>query len=320
MTLGRMIRRARKAAGMTQEQLADELQTSAHVVAGWERDRHLPVDRHLQGLARVLELDLDELRARARPTLLVRRLAVKMRHLFDEEGWSVVDWSDEDDPFRWRLAQVLEWRRLSPALLARTLGKQESTVRRWLAGGPVPRWPTLFALADLLDVPVWWWRLGYLDGMAVFGGEDPGGGDTTVGEDGQVSEEFAWSWCEDRAAALGVEPDEIARIAYPSWTGWRWEGRLHEWTPPPAPRCPFAQHLHDAIYGPREARFGLPASTPEEHLAMLQVACEVDERTLARWLSGERVPRWQEAKRAADAVGLSAWQLWRVPEAMPALS
>jgi transcriptional regulator with XRE-family HTH domain len=51
-TIGQNIRAARKAAGMTQRQLANKLDTDPVLVSKWERARHRPNDENLFALAR----------------------------------------------------------------------------------------------------------------------------------------------------------------------------------------------------------------------------------------------------------------------------
>lgn len=65
------VRRAREAAGLSQAQLARALEVGAEVVYNWERGVHVPQERRLADIARVLGLDAAAL-LRAGPTDLRR--------------------------------------------------------------------------------------------------------------------------------------------------------------------------------------------------------------------------------------------------------
>ncbi len=61
MSIGNNIMAARKAMGMTQEQLAEKLDVSFQAVSAWERDEYLPETKKLALLARTLDTSLDAL-------------------------------------------------------------------------------------------------------------------------------------------------------------------------------------------------------------------------------------------------------------------
>lgn len=52
--VGRNIAAAREAAGLTQQQLASELETSTSRVSGWERGIHLPSQKQQPAIAALL--------------------------------------------------------------------------------------------------------------------------------------------------------------------------------------------------------------------------------------------------------------------------
>ncbi|MBN1630395.1 MAG: helix-turn-helix transcriptional regulator, partial [Thermoleophilia bacterium] len=56
-TLGEKVHRLRRRVGMTQEVLAEKCGVSRRTVNAWECDRVHPTSRHLQALARTLEVD-----------------------------------------------------------------------------------------------------------------------------------------------------------------------------------------------------------------------------------------------------------------------
>lgn len=61
MSIGSRIAAARKARGLTQEQLAEQLDVTFQAVSSWERDECLPDTRKLVALARSLNISLDAL-------------------------------------------------------------------------------------------------------------------------------------------------------------------------------------------------------------------------------------------------------------------
>ena len=61
MTTGEKLAAARKAAGYTQEKLAEELGVSFQAVSTWERNESLPDTRHLIALSKALRVSLDRL-------------------------------------------------------------------------------------------------------------------------------------------------------------------------------------------------------------------------------------------------------------------
>jgi len=60
-TLGQRIRQARKASGMTQDQLAQNIPVSRQTVSSWENDRTQPDYETLQKIAALLEIDVAAL-------------------------------------------------------------------------------------------------------------------------------------------------------------------------------------------------------------------------------------------------------------------
>ncbi len=61
MTVGEKLAAARKAAGFTQERLANELGVSFQAISTWERNENLPDTGHLMALAETLHVSLDRL-------------------------------------------------------------------------------------------------------------------------------------------------------------------------------------------------------------------------------------------------------------------
>lgn len=61
LTMGAFIRRQRKAASMTQQELADAIQMNNRSVSDWERGVTVPGRDALRRLARAFRIDLDEM-------------------------------------------------------------------------------------------------------------------------------------------------------------------------------------------------------------------------------------------------------------------
>lgn len=74
VTFATMLREGRKAAGFTQEGLADALGVGQSAVSAWEIGRAVPTPGALYVLARLLRLDLDELVAQHTAELLAIEL------------------------------------------------------------------------------------------------------------------------------------------------------------------------------------------------------------------------------------------------------
>lgn len=61
MTLGEKIRHARKASGLSQEQLAEKMCVSRSAIAKWETDKGMPDVENLKLLSRLLSVSVDSL-------------------------------------------------------------------------------------------------------------------------------------------------------------------------------------------------------------------------------------------------------------------
>ncbi len=61
-TIGAAIRAARRAAGLTQAQLAEAISVERATVTKWENGKHAPSDGNLQDVARALAMSVESLR------------------------------------------------------------------------------------------------------------------------------------------------------------------------------------------------------------------------------------------------------------------
>ncbi len=60
-TIGERIKAARKAKGLSQEQLGEKLDISFQAVSSWETGKFIPDSEHLPALAKALDISLDSL-------------------------------------------------------------------------------------------------------------------------------------------------------------------------------------------------------------------------------------------------------------------
>jgi transcriptional regulator with XRE-family HTH domain len=306
VTLGDVIKTHRQLRNLTQENVADALRTTAATVGRWESNRHRPHSRHLRALAGLFDVDPQDLVRPVRPALARALLSERRRELLAESpGLLAV----ERDPFGWRLRQVLGWRELDVWTFARRLGISDRTARRWLAGAVVPAWEELWRVAELLDVPVWWWRCGGDDEQAMYGPYDLAGPASGQPPDARSG----WQFASQVARRLDAPVEDIVRTAYPGWAGWRLRNGLGGWAPTAAPSCPVPARLRRAVLD-HCANGGGDVHDATQWLADV---CEVTTTTVTRWLDGERTPRWEKACRAAMAIGKPAWWFWLPADEVP---
>ena len=60
MTFGEKLKEARKEAGLSQEQLAQELSVSRSAVAKWESDKGMPDVNNLKAISQLLDVSVIE--------------------------------------------------------------------------------------------------------------------------------------------------------------------------------------------------------------------------------------------------------------------
>lgn len=61
MTIGQKIKEARKAAGFTQEQMAEKLLVSRQAITKWEADKGIPDIENLKAISKLLNISIDYL-------------------------------------------------------------------------------------------------------------------------------------------------------------------------------------------------------------------------------------------------------------------
>ena len=282
MDFAQVIKDSRNLSGLTQQQLADALKTTRGTVQGWERGV-CPQQRHMTALADLFGRDAVEFVRPFRPRAARKLMSETDVALLGEDPQLV---SVEPDPFAWRLRQVLAWRDLDPWVFGARLGISAKTTRRWLAGRTVPGWEGLWRAADLLDVPVWWWRCGGEDEQAMFGPYELRGSDETW-----PGHEYAWAFSRDAADRYDVPVADIIRTTYPDWAGWRWRGRLGEWRPEPALDCPVTARVRLAVL----AWCAEQRAEIDDAVVWVTDVSGVHETTVRRWFDGQRKPRFEEA-------------------------
>ena len=80
--IGERIRKARKAKGMSQEELAEKLGVSFQAVSTWEQGKFIPDSEHLPMLARELNLSLDALFAEEEKSWELKPVNYDFSHMF----------------------------------------------------------------------------------------------------------------------------------------------------------------------------------------------------------------------------------------------
>ena len=80
--IGQRIAKARKARGLTQEQLGDKLGVSFQAVSTWEQGKYIPDSEHLPILAKVLDLSLDSLFAQEEHRWDLKPVNFSFSHMF----------------------------------------------------------------------------------------------------------------------------------------------------------------------------------------------------------------------------------------------
>jgi transcriptional regulator with XRE-family HTH domain len=312
MQFGDIIKAHRQRMGLTQEQLAQRLGTDRRTVSRWERGARVPVPRHLERLADVFGIDPDQLQPLARPRYARSAMSGVRRELLAEQPDLM---QVELDPFGWRLDQAMRWRALDPWTAAQRLGIAPRTLRRWQTNGP-PSWEALWRVAELVDLPVWWFRCGGEEEQEMYGPYELRGPDT--GQPATV--DSGWQFAEDVAARYELGVEDVIRTAYPIFSGWRWQDRLEQWRPRPVPPNPMTWRLQLAV-----ARWGARRNEPlgtvsEDAITWITDVCSVTEATVRRWQDGSREPNWRHANLAAVALETPVFRLWAPSPELPALS
>ena len=80
--IGKRIREARQAKGLSQEQLGEKLGVSFQAVSTWETGRFIPVSDHLPALSRELDLSLDALFAESEKDWELKPVNYDVSHMF----------------------------------------------------------------------------------------------------------------------------------------------------------------------------------------------------------------------------------------------
>ena len=81
-TIGERIKAARKAKGLSQEQLGEKLDISFQAVSSWETGKFIPDSEHLPALAKALDISLDSLFAEEDRTWELKPINYDFGHMF----------------------------------------------------------------------------------------------------------------------------------------------------------------------------------------------------------------------------------------------
>ena len=108
-TMGQIIRRLRKNADLTQEELADQLGITYQAVSRWENDTGMPDISQLVPIANVFDVPIDVLFGRVGQNADEEVEAFEARLLTDEQNHESVDDREE---LRWRLNRMDQYRKM----------------------------------------------------------------------------------------------------------------------------------------------------------------------------------------------------------------
>ena len=108
-TMGQIIRRLRKNADLTQEELAEQLGITYQAVSRWENDTGMPDISQLVPLANVFDVPIDVLFGRVGQNADEEVEAFEARLLNDEQSHESVDDREE---LRWRLNRMDQYRKM----------------------------------------------------------------------------------------------------------------------------------------------------------------------------------------------------------------
>ena len=109
MELGNNIRRLRKRAGMTQEELAELLHVTGQAVSRWENDTGMPDVSQIVPLANVFDVPIDVLFGRVGQNADEEVDAFEARMLDDEQRHES---ADDQEELRWRLDRTDQYRKM----------------------------------------------------------------------------------------------------------------------------------------------------------------------------------------------------------------
>jgi len=314
MELHELIRASRQEHELTQEELADRAGVSTRQVRRWETAASVPLARRIALIADALQLSPGALSELCNAPSDVRAHWRAVRNVLRENG----DIGTEKSMMRFRIAWGIDVHGLGPGDLANAVGAPVRTVGRWLVGPAEPGWAEQCAIADFLDLPVWWLHTDYSDGCDLLGwaADDV---TTDRAEAARLLETmrfpYGWSFTQTTvdeylvtnvATAHGLPADDVQRVAYPLT---RSSGSRTAVKRPYPAAAVMTRALHENT--------GDIPLTPRLRLQSIAAILGVDSSTITRWAKGTTEMKPTTAARVAFALSLRSWTLWRPPSDAP---
>ena len=309
MELHELIRASRAEHELTQEELADRAGVSTRQVRRWEAGASVPLARRIAPIADALQLSPAALSELCNAPSDVRAHWRQVRSVMRENG----DIGTERSMMRFRIAWGIEVHGLGPGDLADAVGASVRTVRRWLVGPAEPGWAEQCAIADFLDLPVWWLHTDYSDECDLLGWA----ADDVTTDRAEVARlretmrfPYGWSFTQTTvdedlvariATAHGLPAEDVRRVAYPLTCSPG--ARTPEKRPYPAAAV-MTRALQDTGHIPL---------TPRLRLQSIAAILGVESSTITRWAKGTTEMKPTTAARVAFALSLRSWTLWRPP-------
>jgi len=307
MELHELIRAGRAEYELTQPELAERAGVSTRQVRRWEAGANLPRASRIAPIADALHLSPGTLSELCNAPSDVRAHRRGVRSALRENG----PLGTETSMIRFRIAWGIEVHELRPGDLADAVGASPRTVRRWLAGEREPGWAAQCAIAEFLDLPIWWLHTDYSDGCDLLGWSAD---DVTTdrAEAFRLRESmrspYGWSFTQTTvdedlvtniSTAHGLPADDVRRVAYPL-------------TCSPGSRTPLTRQYPAAIAMTRALQdntAGIPLS-PQLRLQSIAAILDVDATTIKAWAAGTTEMKPATAARVAIALAMRSWSLW----------
>lgn len=306
MQLHELIRASRQEHALTQDALAERAGVSVRQVRRWETGTSVPSGPRIAPLADALQLSPGALSELCKAPSNVREHGRRVRGVIRDNGAD--DVRRDESMIRYRIRWGMDVHNLSACDLGDALGLSARSVRRWLAGTTEPGWEQQCAIADYLDLPIWWLHTDYNDGCDLLGWPaDDIAYDRAEAAQFLKTMRFPYGWSFTQrdideamvariADAHGLPADDISRVAYP--TTFTPGARAHVKRPYTAHRA-ISRALHANAAG-----------NPFEPLAGIAAILNVDSSTINRWATGATEITPSNAVKLAFLLSVRSWALW----------
>lgn len=308
-----IITASRQEHALTQEEVAERTGVSIRQLRRWETGTSVPSGPRIAPLAKALELSVGELSELCNAPSAVREHGRRVGAVARSTGADEV--RRDESMIRYRIRWGIEVHDIRPRDLADALDISVRRISRWLAGTTELGWREQCAVANYLDLPVWWLHTSFSDGCDLLGwSADDIASDRADAAKLRRTMRFpdGWSFTQDTvdrdmveriARAHGLPADDIRRVAYPLTCTPGSQLRIER---PYSAAAAITRALRDNTAGiPFEPRLRL-----ESMAAILAV----DSSTITRWATGTTEIKPTKAARLAFLLGVRSWTLWLPPQ------